>query len=368
MRNQHLTKTFISLFFTTFLLVDSIAQQDTTIIIENIFLNNIKDTTYKKNNSLSVEPFKRNIRIELGTPLSIKDSFAFYLAGYSLDTIKTRFPTIQFTNLVGGHYNLTIALLRDGHKYAPVHININVKEKLIEQDWFQITLFFSILLVIGGFSFLAVQYNYRQKMHNQNLRLKLSADLHEHIGALLTSINVWAKVLKRELQDQLNTDNEDTLNKIIGSSKDATQKLRETIWLTNPEMDLMNKLFERMSKTASDMLKPDTQPEFDCIPEEVEMMKISMQQREDVFMMFIEVINNIRKHAEASQVFISIRREQHFVRLIIRDNGKGFDTQLTHDGHGLKSLHWRAQKSFIQLSIESTIGQGTTVIMVIPEL
>lgn len=368
MRNQHLTKTSISVFFIAFLFIDCIAQPDTTIFIQNIFLNNIKDTNYKKNNTLTVEPLKRNIRIELNPSLSIKDSFAFYLTGYSLDTIKSHFPTIQFTNLAGGHYTLSLALLREGRQYAPLRINIDVKEKLIEQDWFQITLFFSILLVIGGFSFLAVQYNYRQKMHSQNLRLKLSADLHEHIGALLTSINVWAKVLKRELQNQLTTDNEETLNKIIGSSKDATQKLRETIWLTNPEMDLMNKLFERMSKTASDMLKPDTQPEFDGIPEEVETMKISMQQREDVFMMFIEIINNIRKHAEASQVFIKIRREQHFVRLIIRDNGKGFDRQQAYDGHGLKSLHWRAQKSFIQLTIESEIGQGTTVTMVIPEL
>ncbi|MBL7818943.1 MAG: hypothetical protein JNL70_28340 [Saprospiraceae bacterium] len=368
MKNLTLSKTFIAVCFLIFLSVDCIAQPDTVIGIQNVFLNNTKDTTYSKGKNLIVEPAKRNLRIELYPPLSIKDSFSFYLEGYSLDTVKTHFPTIQFTNLIGGHYILNIALWRDGHKYAPLKINIDVKEKLIEQDWFQITLFLSILLVISGFSFLAIQYNYRQKMRDQNLRLKLSADLHERIGALLTSINVWAKVLKRELTDQLTEENQETINKIIGSSKDATQKLRETIWLTNPEMDLMNKLFERMSKTATEMLKPDTQPEFDYIPEEVENMKISMRQREDVFMMFIEIINNIRKHAEASQAFVTIRREKHFVRLIIRDNGKGFDVEQAYEGHGLKSLHWRAKRSFIQLNIQSELGQGATVTMVIPEL
>lgn len=369
MKNNAINKTLIIYCFLWFLSASCFAQQDSmAIAIQKIYLNNKLDTSYKKGNVLLLNPNQRNIRIELNYPLNKNDSFTFFLKGYTLDTIKTILPTIQFTNLLGGQYDLLIRVQSKTYKRDSLSIRMDVRKKLIEQDWFQLTLLLSTFLIVAGFSFLAVQYNYRQKMRDQNLRLKLSADLHERIGALLTSINVWAKTLKRDLKEALSEDNEEIIKKIIGSSKDATLKLRETIWLTNPDMDLMDKLFERMSTTANEMLKPDTQPEFDYIPEEVEDMKISMRQREDVFMMFIEVINNIRKHAEAKDTFIKIRREQHFVRLIVADNGNGFDTEKGYEGHGLKSLRWRAKRSFIQLTIQSEMGKGTTVTMIIPEL
>jgi signal transduction histidine kinase len=380
MKNANITKIYLC--FILFLLLNAnvIAQSDTSIRIQQIFLNN-KPKPFNKDSDLTVLPDRRNIRIELSppvlsnpasngvmSPLSIKDSFVFYLQGSSIDTIKTAYPTIQFTNLSGNHYILSIALLRGGHKYAPTLLGIDVKKKLIEQDWFQIALLLSGILIIAGFSFLAVQYNYRQKMRDQNLRLKLAADLHERIGALLTSINVWAKVLKRDLSTALSVDNGEVLNKIIHTSKEVADKMRETIWLTNPDNDLMDKLFERMSATSNQMLMPQTQVTFDYLPEDVEDMKISMSQREDVFMMFTEIINNIRKHAEAANVEVHITREQHFVRLLVQDNGKGFDVVAAYEGYGLKSLRWRAQRSFIKLTIESTIGKGTTVTMIIPEL
>ena len=342
--------------------------QDTALVLKELYLNN-KIKPYSIDTDLIVEPYQRNLRIELRQgPLSKNDSFAFFLKGYSLDTTISAFPTIQFTNLSGNHYTFEGYQYSNGHKSSPLMFGIVVKRKLIEQEWFQIALLLSALLVVTGFSFLAVQYNYRQKMRDQNLRLKLAADLHERIGALLTSMNVWAKVLKRDLTDALSVDNSDTLNKIINTSKDVANKMRETIWLTNPDNDLMDKLFERMSATASNMLLPQSQIAFDYAPEEVEDMKISMSQREDVLMMFTEIINNIRKHAEASHVDIKIKREQHFVRLVVQDNGKGFDVAEAYDGYGLKSLRWRAKRSFIQLTIVSEIGKGTTVTMIIPEL
>jgi signal transduction histidine kinase len=363
MRKKHGIKNGLYLFVFWLLIAPAAAQSDTTMRIQKMYLDN-KDTPIP-NNTDALTIVERNVRIELYPAQNPMDSFVFSLQD---NPIKTALPTIQYTNLSGGSYILKLFLLRGGHQYAPTTWHITVKKRLIEQEWFQIALLLSGLLIVSGFSFLAVQYNYRQKMRDQNMRLQLSADLHEHVGTVLATISGRAKTLKRDLTDVLSVDNNEILNKIIGQSKEAIVKLRQTVWLTDPDNDLMNQLFKRMSSLAKELLPLPCQVDFDKVPNELENMKVSMHQREDVFMMFTEIINNIRKHADATHVAIHIQRHQHSVHLIIKDNGNGFDVEKAFDGFGLKSLRWRAKRSFIQLDIASEMGKGTTVNMIIPEL
>ncbi len=363
MKEIRFIKYCLCLFIFWLLTTHVYAQQDTVVRIQKLYLDDKDSSRLKDIDATTIN--QRNIRIELYPTQQPMDSFVFSLQD---NPIKTALPTIQYTNLSGGQYLLKMSLLREGHQYAPTTRKITVKKRLIEQEWFQIAILLSAFLIVSGFSFLAVQYNYRQKMRDQNMRLQLSADLHEHVGTVLATISTRAKTLKRDLIDVLSVDNNDILNKIIGQSKEAIVKLRQTVWLTDPDNDLMNQLFKRMSALAKELLPPPCQLDFDDVPDELENMKISMSQREDVLMMFTEIINNIRKHAEATHVVVKVKREQHLVRMIIQDNGKGFDVEKAFDGFGLKSLRWRAKRSFIQLTMASEIGKGTTVNMVIPEL
>lgn len=354
------------------LLYNRSAAQDTTMpIIKTIFLK--KAVLSKPTEKTLTIPINQRgvVRIDLETiPLSIGDSFVFVLRhlGDSLKT-KTICPTVQYTYLEGGTYKLSYWLEKNGQKSALTELVLDIEKRLPEQWWFQLTMIVSGGFLIFGFSFLGLQYNYRQKMREQNMRLHLGFDLHDRIGSALTSINVWGKILKRDVSPIMDEDSQQNLEKIITTSKETVTSLRETVWSINPDYDDMGQLFEKMCSSAFDLLIPQQiNVIFDDVPKGIEHMKISMGQRRCVFDMFKEILTNITKHAAAKTVNIHIKQEQYQVRLTIQDDGKGFNKQAKGDGHGLKSLQQRAQEHFIDLDIQSEEGKGTTIVFVIPEL
>jgi signal transduction histidine kinase/CheY-like chemotaxis protein len=85
-----------------------------------------------------------------------------------------------------------------------------------------------------------------------------------------------------------------------------------------------------------------------------------------------EALNNVRKHAQASEVQISLRTDANEITVEIRDNGKGFDVagarraKSQSGGVGLLNMRSRARMLGGDLSIEARPGAGTRVILTIP--
>jgi signal transduction histidine kinase len=77
-----------------------------------------------------------------------------------------------------------------------------------------------------------------------------------------------------------------------------------------------------------------------------------------------EGLNNIAKHAGASQVDIQLQYESGAVELCIRDDGRGFDPEQTLPGHyGLSMMRERATDVGAALSINSQPGRGTEIVI-----
>jgi signal transduction histidine kinase len=89
-----------------------------------------------------------------------------------------------------------------------------------------------------------------------------------------------------------------------------------------------------------------------------------------VYRMVQEALNNVYKHAEATQVSVVLERKGTGVVLIVEDNGRGFDLDAaarSHDrGLGLVGMRERAQIIAGTLDIETTPGRGTTVYLQVP--
>jgi two-component system sensor histidine kinase DegS len=83
-----------------------------------------------------------------------------------------------------------------------------------------------------------------------------------------------------------------------------------------------------------------------------------------------ELLTNIRNHAQASQVRITFDTDDMRVRMMVEDNGKGFDVESALSGQqktiGLSTLKERIGLLGGQLQIESEAGQGTQVVMDVP--
>ncbi|NCF64458.1 MAG: PAS domain S-box protein [Chloroflexi bacterium] len=77
-----------------------------------------------------------------------------------------------------------------------------------------------------------------------------------------------------------------------------------------------------------------------------------------------ESLNNVAKHAEASEVLIELSGRPNGILLSIRDDGRGFDPQVIPSGHlGIGIMRERAQKIGATLQIDSEPGDGTAVIV-----
>ena len=75
-----------------------------------------------------------------------------------------------------------------------------------------------------------------------------------------------------------------------------------------------------------------------------------------------EALNNVAKHARATQASVTFKRTPHRGQLIITDNGRGFVIEKVTPEHlGLTIMNERAEAIGARLEIESRLGQGTTV-------
>lgn len=80
-----------------------------------------------------------------------------------------------------------------------------------------------------------------------------------------------------------------------------------------------------------------------------------------------EALTNVRKHAGATTVLVSVRRDGPRLRVVVQDDGRGFDPGRAVEGHfGLSTMRERAQLVDGALTIDSAPGEGTRVELVVP--
>ncbi len=94
-----------------------------------------------------------------------------------------------------------------------------------------------------------------------------------------------------------------------------------------------------------------------------ETINLTPEQELELYQMAQEILNNIIKHAQADHVKVLITNEGGYFRMIIVDNGVGFDVENATQtgGQGLRNLRERAKKIGATCTITSAPGQGTKI-------
>ena len=85
----------------------------------------------------------------------------------------------------------------------------------------------------------------------------------------------------------------------------------------------------------------------------------STEQETALYRIVQELLNNIVKHAEATETLVQLNHTEEFTQLVIEDNGKGFDTKISQNGIGLQNIASRVAFLKGDLNIESS-GEGST--------
>jgi signal transduction histidine kinase len=83
----------------------------------------------------------------------------------------------------------------------------------------------------------------------------------------------------------------------------------------------------------------------------------------NLFFIVKEAIQNVNKYSKAEQCIISFTRENDSLKLVIKDNGVGFDSSIKNKGLGIDNMHERAKKINGELMIKSKRNKGTMVVL-----
>ncbi|MBV2235571.1 MAG: type IV pili methyl-accepting chemotaxis transducer N-terminal domain-containing protein [Sterolibacterium sp.] len=194
----------------------------------------------------------------------------------------------------------------------------------------------------------------------------LAQELHDSIAQSLAFLNIQTQMLQDSLRRADMQEAFDELASIregIQESYDDVRELlvhfRTRVVAGNVETAIASALekFEGQTGIATVLERSGNERE------------IATQNAIQILHIVQEALSNIRKHAQASQVRVSIERGDNPV-IRVEDNGRGFDTsQRRDDGDlhvGLKIMRERAHRIGGQFTIESTLGKGTRVSLYLP--
>jgi ligand-binding sensor domain-containing protein/signal transduction histidine kinase len=274
-------------------------------------------------------------------------------------------PTEQRTvnaSLQPGTYRFLVrAVTTEGvMSLQPASISFTILRPLWQRWWF-VTL---AILLLAYLSYIFYRYRVSRLVELERVRTRIATDLHDDIGSSLSQVSVLSEVINRRIGS--NSDVAEPLSMIAGLSRDLADSMNDIVWAINPARDHLSDLSHRMRRFASDVFTArDLKFSFHA-PDDQHDVRMGADMRREVFLIFKESVNNVVRHSQCAEADIEFTVKDGWLRLVIKDNGKGFKVDSDKDGNGLTSMHRRAQKLDGILRIFSEEGLGTTVTLRAP--
>ncbi|HUG09408.1 MAG TPA: two-component regulator propeller domain-containing protein [Opitutaceae bacterium] len=198
-------------------------------------------------------------------------------------------------------------------------------------------------------------------------RARIAQDIHDDVGASLSRIAMLSQPGRRDLVEPGRT--AAMLSRIYTTAREVTRSLDEIVWAVDPRHDTLDSLVDYMGRFAQEFL---TTANLRCrldLPVEVPAWPLTAEIRHNLFLAFKEALNNVVRHASASEVRISVMLHSEFFELVVKDNGRGFDKghseQADPDrlaaGNGLANMKKRLARIGGRCEISSESGAGTSV-------
>ena len=140
----------------------------------------------------------------------------------------------------------------------------------------------------------------------------------------------------------------------------------DIVWTIKPDNDSMQKITGRMREFATSLLEAKGIELDFTVEDMVKNIRLDMEARRDLFLLFKEAVNNIAKYADCTHVHINIAGSYKQLILSIKDNGIGFSPADTDNGNGLGNMRKRADALKGTLQIESAPLKGTVIRLYVP--
>ncbi|MBL7749342.1 MAG: hypothetical protein JNM19_18020 [Chitinophagaceae bacterium] len=253
-----------------------------------------------------------------------------------------------------GNYEIEISYQREsgGNFEAPLVFRFYVKPKWHQSWWFKVLLGFCVAGI--AYSLYRMRINQLKKEHQ--IRTKLASDLHDDLGSTMNSVKVYANLAIMEKQA------DKYLPLIKEGTQDAISGIRDIIWVLDDSKDSLDHLLSRISLFAAPLCEASKTRYKTDIADNARDHKLEQEERRNLYMMTKEAVNNAVKYSGSQSLTIIVTANKGKPSLVIKDDGKGFDTTANGDGNGLKNMQRRAGEIGYKVIIQSAPGKGTSVL------
>lgn len=225
--------------------------------------------------------------------------------------------------------------------------------------------FFLFVLIGMGVNSIRLKKRLELQQAILDQRKRLSADLHDDVGATLSSISIYTEAIKNKLKNNEPERVMELVNKIGENARETISTLGDIVWNLNPNNDNAERLFARMESTATLLLSAqNTLLEFE-VDSDLKNVDFSLEAKQNLYLIFKETINNAAKYARASVVKASIKKQGNKLEMSISDNGTGFDPTQVSEGNGLRNIRLRSEGMKGTSSVVSN-AQGTGFLITLP--
>ena len=271
--------------------------------------------------------------------------------------------TVTYARLAAGRYRFLVrAVNADGQvSDKPAAITFRVLPPVWLRWWF--IAFF--IFALGGAAYALYRYRVVRLLEVANMRTRIATDLHDDIGANLTKIAILSEVAKQQ-QPGGNGKEDSPLSSIARISRESVASMNDIVWAIDPQRDHLIDLVRRMRREAEELFSArDIELTFQA-PGDQQDLRLGVDVRRDLFLIFKEAINNAARHSQSHQVTIEFSVDPRSLALRITDNGTGFDLNADDEGHGLENMRQRAQALGGELTIDTGAGKGTIIDLKVP--
>ncbi|MEP7321714.1 MAG: histidine kinase [Saprospiraceae bacterium] len=231
-----------------------------------------------------------------------------------------------------------------------------------QRNRFLVTIFITTVF-FGSIGF----YSYKKKKQIEKIqalnqeRLRISSELHDEVGATLSGISMYSHLAKSQLKSNMVSDIEKSLNVMQQGSNEMVDKLNDIVWFINPEQDSFYNLFQRLEDYILKMAALKNIRIDSKISQNITDFDLSSVARRNLYLICKEAVNNAVKYSNATLLSVIIDKSNDYIKIMITDNGIGFDINNTRNGNGLKNIKNRANEIGAVLQINSDQRIGTSI-------
>ncbi|MCW9065478.1 MAG: triple tyrosine motif-containing protein, partial [Ignavibacteriaceae bacterium] len=290
-----------------------------------------------------------------------QNKYSYILKGFQESWISTdgASRTATYTNLPSGEFTFLVkGTNEDGiWNEKPASLKLIINPPFWQTWWFVTLLVLTVVFFIYYFGTIRV----KSQLEIEKLKLKIASDLHDNIGAGLTEISILSEVAERS-EGHSSTVVKNDLQKISETARLLVDSMSDIVWVVNPQRDSLHDLIVKLKDSYNEFFSSiGISFQVNNI-EKSDDIKLPMEYKQNLLLMFKEAINNAIKHSGCKKIILEAFYKNDMIEIILKDDGAGFNLNKVKFGNGIRNMENRAIKIKGKMSWKTESGKGTTVI------